>query len=990
MEDLLNAYKSLGYTRVKEVQTPDGTGYYMTNNYGSGSVYVPPNAVSSTAVVGMYPGMGINYDNPQSGTGQYSDYINNTVLAGNAPDGTILVFGTRYGGDTSLEVNRAVNAAMNNGVNLTNVGIMTFSGSGETGMYAAGIVSSEHPELQVRVLNADAYTHGYDQHVSTVEDGTARDYNSLAAAINQGIRTNMGGNVVVVNYLPDSDVGYENWNLMMDDIQHMATSGHDTIIVTNNSSNHGYYRVSFIENGGIEWLAGKSKMDESIFVRMERYNSETGQWESCSLNDLQAAGIELPSGEIVQIKSNLNDAVGLYNELKEAGGDLQTFANAYKSDDSSTLASNLSYVSSCMDTIRSQINEHGDLNYQSETDHDAKVIGAMYSAANYYGAVTNKLYGDLAAETEAVYGIANAIFQMDGFASQIAESTLTDGMSSLFASTNPAVAQQLENLSNRSKGLIDTLTSAVAAGGRYDELKTMLSSSTAAGSIGKISLSSLDSAVNAVLPSLDNEVANARQLSASVTDFMSGIGASNILKGGVWEDVKLNMVNYQNLLKANENAATHIQDAVLTAMGIIKDYIDNAAGSINAMDTTDYGSLATLGELDDSKLPELEAALREMQVKIDETDAKVKQLEDSRHMVPDGYTDPKTGEFVKTGEHQEPSEEYIQVFRDELAGYVSIKETLDSYKAVLDGFGPVVQAAQEIINQAIDDVNTMYANPVKDTKGNLTFNSDFNLNLDKYSDYIDVTKDYKTLINDYYDKLNAPAEESHTDTQVSTEPVGASNLPPAGRPSGGPSSSPSSGPSSTPSSSPSSSGGQPTQSQTKPEPKTEVTTHPNNSQKQPYEPKTEATQITPSIPTEPVNNTPSQDDEIITVIDGSDHQSHVGPTGKTHVSRLATDNGENVTVETPAETPAEPAVIENELSSTSNNEYFEAQISKPIEVVNEEPSVTHVDTKSNNSLKTMGIASAVGVTLGAVSLGAHSIIKNKDDEEEKEDYGYNK
>jgi hypothetical protein len=38
----------------------------------------------------------------------------------------------------------------------------------------------------------------------------------------------------------------------------------------------------------------------------------------------------------------------------------------------------------------------------------------------------------------------------------------------------------------------------------------------------------------------------------------------------------------------------------------------------------------------------------------------------------------------------------------------------------------------------------------------------------------------------------------------------------------------------------------------------------------------------------------------------------------------------------------------------------------------------------------MGIASGIGVALGAVSLGTHHIIKKKDDEGDNEDYGYNK
>ncbi len=69
MNGLIQQYQQMGYTNVQEVHTSQGTGYYMLNKAGSGAVYLPPDAAQATSVVGMYPGMGMNWQNPQSGTG---------------------------------------------------------------------------------------------------------------------------------------------------------------------------------------------------------------------------------------------------------------------------------------------------------------------------------------------------------------------------------------------------------------------------------------------------------------------------------------------------------------------------------------------------------------------------------------------------------------------------------------------------------------------------------------------------------------------------------------------------------------------------------------------------------------------------------------------------------------------------------------------------------------------------------------------------------
>jgi hypothetical protein len=676
---------------------------------------------------------------------------------------------------------------------------------------------------------------------------------------------------------------------------------------------------------------------------------------------------------------------GTVESLYEKYNELSDFAEFFNGGTGDTLASNLAFVSNSMNGLKSKITSHQDINYTASKTGEAGIVGTIYSATNYYGTVTNLLYGNLSAEADAVYGIANAIYQMDGFAGVMADSTLSDGMSSLYNPSNPAVAEQLNKLKSASANLLDTARSAVMANGRYDELTNVLGTKTTAGGVGKVSISSLESAVNSLVPALNNEIDVASGLKSGVTDFMSKIGSSNILQGGVWEDVKTNMANYENLLDANMKASTFLSDTIKTAMGIVTDYIQEAGNEISAVGAlADYGGLATAGELDDTKLPELTAALTEMQTKIDETDAKVKELEASRHMVDDGYTDPETGEFVKTGEHQEPSEEEIQPYRDQLEKYKQIKQTLDEYREVLEGLAPVVQAAQDIIQDAVNQVKDMYENPVQDTDGNITFNTDFKLDLSPYSDYIDTSKDYKQLINDYYDKLNPPAPDPTVENPDGNEDAGDNGEDYDGGdyPSGG--GNPSGGGDG------GSSGGSRPDTPTIPtDPPTEPLTQPKTEPR--TEVRTEARTETPQEkPTEvsPEKTTEGQD-TVVVLIDEEEHEGKTpspnkgGGGGKYKATPLTTKETKEVVPE------ADETVVDSVIEEPQIDEYTEQPLIKPEDIPEIEEKVAVVKNK-DNSLKTMGIASGIGVLLGSAALGAHTIMKNQEEDESSEDYGYDK
>ena len=376
--------------------------------------------------------------------------------------------------------------------------------------------------------------------------------------------------------------------------------------------------------------------------------------------------------------------------LEKYGSSLADFADHFKSGTNNTLASNLCYVSDSMNNIKGQITEHTDMNY-SGSEGEAAIVGAMYSAANYYGTVTNTLYGNLSAEADAVYAIANTIFKMDQSAATMSETTLTDGIKGMYNSTSADMTAALTNLRDTSAKLYDTAKTAVTANGRYDSLSTILTNSPTPGSVGKISIASLESAVDAIVPVLDEGVAEAQALKASVSDFISGIGTSNILQGNIWDEVKTNMLNYENLLDCNMTASQNISDAIKIAMSAVVQYIEGAESSIAAVEGTDYAGFASSGELDDSKLPEISRTIESISKAIDDLDERIAQIE-AANAACEAAPKPKSCTITDTSG-----------MRATLEKYKADKEVLETYKGVLEGFAAVVADAQQLINDVIEE-----------------------------------------------------------------------------------------------------------------------------------------------------------------------------------------------------------------------------------------------------------------------------------------------
>ena len=93
-------------------------------------------------------------------------------------------------------------------------------------------------------------------------------------------------------------------------------------------------------------------------------------------------------------------------------------------------------------------------------------------------------------------------------------------------------------------------------------------------------------------------------------------------------------------------------------------------------------------------------------------------------------------------------------------------------------------------------------------------------------------------------------------------------------------------------------------------------------------------------------------------------------------------------IDTQDEILTDPGYVEPEIE----DDYFEPSIDEDPVPIDLDPIEIPTDPtpKQGNGLKTMGIAAGIGLAVGASALGAHTIMKSKEDDYEEDDFGYEK
>ena len=371
IKNLVQQYVNAGYKYQREIKTSEGTGYLLTHTFGSSAIYIPPNVDDIHGFVGLYPGMQDNFTS-NSGVDQYKDVINQ-IKNGNGPD-YIVFFAPNMGAvdgkptDAFTWADTALNVAIKNGVDITNAGIVDFSYSGQTGMYAGGRIAYNHPDIEVRIVNLDAalieaYNQGVDKYYRGETNHTS-------------IRGNLNGNVVIVNIMPvEGTVDYEDEDSMQKYAKQLNISGHNSYLITSTAKSHGEYLKEFIRIGGLDWVVGEGELNGKTYNTPRFFNTETNEWEEFDLNSLDNPFLVRSDNDYLQEKlTEINTSVHSSCLISYLSNSIENCTTKIPSEEPKYINNILKSSRSLCDKISTELVAIGNVGNRFENvDHDLAI-----------------------------------------------------------------------------------------------------------------------------------------------------------------------------------------------------------------------------------------------------------------------------------------------------------------------------------------------------------------------------------------------------------------------------------------------------------------------------------------------------------------------------------------------------------------------------------------------------------------------------------------
>ena len=240
-------------------------------------VIIPENIENMDAIVQLNPSDNSSYYN--------YDFILNDIKGGNLPN--CILTGTancevdfeNYVNNNSLE--SIIAFSLNQGVNIQNIGVLGYENSGKTALINAGKVLEDYPNLNMRIVNLDAfYINDYLNDVTNVFNGGYSKYDSEVRAL-------LNSNAKILCIIPHTG-GYgisENRpSEALTESMNLASIFNNVYIITTNTANYQNFPNEAYYLNILNYLAGHMYEEELIngadyFYPDVSYNQETAKWE---------------------------------------------------------------------------------------------------------------------------------------------------------------------------------------------------------------------------------------------------------------------------------------------------------------------------------------------------------------------------------------------------------------------------------------------------------------------------------------------------------------------------------------------------------------------------------------------------------------------------------------------------------------------------------------------------------------------------------------
>ena len=442
--------ENLGYTNVKAIETPEGVGYVGLKN--GGSIIIPPNYEQAQGLSMLVCGQGgqgntiygNNFSRPDEVTGETlsgpsllanannGEFPTNAVVI--APNDLYPGFSqSHYRADPSQDLganilNDAYTLLQNNGANITDVGVQSFSNGGPGSMLSLGGFLELNPnaDINTKVVLCDTYNveeivNLYDKpNLNGVEQGKVNAMNAL-----------INNNTEIYSLNWTSPKVYNNHaNNVAALSRLMSEKGFNYAFSKSSRLQHADYMLDFFNGGGLDFLSGSGKLnlDNRYYSEFLRYD-ENGNEVAATMK----TGI---------YKALAIAAISKYNYLR----DVTKIGPVNSNVSSDTL-----YVCEQMNKLRELISKSQFLssNRKQVFSNSSSIPGCIGMYIDAYYNIMGSLMDSLMKETEVVASVACAIDDMSSSLKNEAEK-LSVGASSLIekVTTNDPTSNTNNNTTN--------------------------------------------------------------------------------------------------------------------------------------------------------------------------------------------------------------------------------------------------------------------------------------------------------------------------------------------------------------------------------------------------------------------------------------------------------------------------------------------------------------------------------------------------------------
>ena len=518
-EDMYNyLVETLDGTGAK-IEVLDNGGIWVSNWKAEGAfenqLYIPPNLDSNNvSMISYLPGSGgFTYD---------AQPLRNKILSETPPNCIItLAQGCTDRGNT---MEAAATICADNGLQITNLTVQSFSASGGVGFQQLEKFLEENPNVNATMIVADGYnmesTSGYFYNIDTLAE--------------------KGVPIILVN--PHN-------TRLNSSVKNLTDKGLNIYVIESDRGGHTDINKDIINNGLLEYSLGIA----------DEFGGPNNNLDKCNYILLK---YDPENPDCNQHGYVLLDSFDPIRQENEAYGYTLERLNHNPFDDGS-VGSDMYGVVTSLNAIRQSM---GGTDVSTPTYTSTSTIpGNLMNAESSLIGISNDLNGTIYKETQVISSIAQVFYDMDRERTNAA-AALSDGRELLFDES--AYTDVLNQLIS-----VDITSNITFENYMFDPF------SHTEGNSGKICLSDLNSIISGgslagpLHENLENERQSAKATLTEIDNLNTMISTGNNFKGDIWKAVGTRLTEYSDLMNLRIESADKLEEAMVKAIKLIVDYM---------------------------------------------------------------------------------------------------------------------------------------------------------------------------------------------------------------------------------------------------------------------------------------------------------------------------------------------------------------------------------------------------------------------------------